>query len=94
MPGNTFGHLFKITTWGEFHGNAVGVVIDGCPPRLPLSDGDIQVMLDRRKPGGSIASTSRKEKDIAVILSGIFENKTTGTPIMIMVENKDADSKA
>jgi chorismate synthase len=94
MPGNTFGQIFKITTWGESHGKAVGVVIDGCPPNIPISVADIQTMLDRRKPGSSIASTSRKEKDVAVILSGTFENKTTGTPIMIMVENKDADSSA
>jgi chorismate synthase len=92
MPGNTFGQIFKITTWGESHGKAVGVVIDGCPPNIPITESDIQAMLDRRKPGGSIASTARKEKDIAVILSGIFENKTTGTPIMIIVENRDADS--
>ncbi|MCU0598080.1 MAG: chorismate synthase [Desulfobacterales bacterium] len=94
MSGNTFGHLFKITTWGESHGNAVGVVIDGCPPQIPITASDIQAMLDRRKPGGSLASTSRKEKDTAVILSGTFENKTTGTPIMIMVENRDANSNA
>jgi chorismate synthase len=94
MPGNTFGNIFKITTWGESHGKAVGVVIDGCPPNIPISVADIQRMLDRRKPGSSNASTSRKEKDVAVILSGTFEDKTTGTPIMIMVENKDADSSA
>jgi chorismate synthase len=94
MPGNAFGQIFKITTWGESHGNAVGVVIDGCPPNIKITNGDIQAMLDRRKPGGSTASTSRKEGDIAVILSGIFESKATGTPIMIMVENSDADSSA
>jgi chorismate synthase len=94
MPGNTFGQIFKITTWGESHGIAVGVVIDGCPPKIPLCESDIQAMVERRKPGGSISSTSRKEKDTAAILSGTFENKTTGTPIMIMVENRDADSSA
>jgi len=94
MPGNTFGKLFQITTWGESHGPAVGVVIDGCPPKLPLDESMIQKMLDRRKPGRSIASTSRKEADQAKILSGVFEGQTTGTPIMIMVENKNVDSSA
>ncbi len=94
MSGNSFGQVFKITTWGESHGKAVGVVIDGCPPNIPLFQEDIQSMLNRRKPGSSIASTSRKEKDVAVIFSGVFENKTTGTPIMIMIENQDADSTA
>ena len=94
MPGNTFGKLFKITTWGESHGPSVGVVIDGCPPRLPIDESVIQNMLDRRKPGRSIASTSRKEADQAKILSGVFEGQTTGTPIMIMVENENVDSSA
>jgi len=94
MPGNTFGKLFQITTWGESHGKAVGVTIDGCPPRMPLDASIIQKMLDRRKPGQSIASTSRKEPDQAMILSGVFENMTTGTPITIIVNNQDADSSA
>ena len=94
MPGNTFGALLKITTWGESHGKGVGVVIDGCPPRIPLDENMIQSMLNRRRPGKSPASTARKEPDQAVIMSGIFENMTTGTPIMIMVANKDADSRA
>jgi chorismate synthase len=94
MPGNTFGTLFKITTWGESHGKGVGVVIDGCPPQVPLNEEMIQFMMDRRKPGTSSASTSRKEPDIAVIMSGVFEGMTTGTPIMIMMHNKDADSRA
>lgn len=94
MSGNTFGKLFQITTWGESHGKAIGVTIDGCPPRIPLTEAMIQKMLDRRKPGSSIASTSRKEPDQAVILSGVFENMTTGTPIAIMVNNQDADSSA
>ena len=94
MPGNTFGKLFRITTWGESHGKGVGVVIDGCPPKIPLDEDIIQLMLNRRRPGKSPASTTRKEPDKAVIMSGVFENMTTGTPIMIMVENKDADSKA
>lgn len=94
MPGNTFGKMFRITTWGESHGKGVGVVIDGCPPGIPLDEAGIQVMMDRRKPGGSSASTARKEPDIAMIKSGIFEGKTTGTPIMIMMKNKDAKSDA
>lgn len=94
MPGNTFGTLFKITTWGESHGKGVGVVIDGCPPRIPIDENMIQSMLNRRRPGKSPASTTRREPDQAVIMSGIFDNMTTGTPIMIMVYNKDADSKA
>ncbi len=94
MPGNTFGALFRITTWGESHGRGVGVVIDGCPPRIPLDEEMIQSMLNRRRPGGSLASTSRREPDSAVIMSGVFDGMTTGTPIMIMVENRDADSTA
>lgn len=94
MPGNTFGKLFRITTWGESHGKGVGVVIDGCPPRIPLTESIIQEKLNRRRPGGSDTSTRRKEPDQAIILSGVYEGMTTGTPIMIMVENKDADSRA
>jgi len=94
MPGNCFGKLFQITTWGESHGKAVGVLIDGCPSKIPLDESVVQEMLNRRRPGGAITSTSRKESDTARILSGVFENKTTGTPIMIMVENKDAKSDA
>jgi len=94
MPGSNFGKAFKITTWGESHGKGVGVVIDGCPPGIPMTEDIIQLMLDRRKPGGSSASTSRKEPDKAIIMSGIFEGKTTGTSIMIMVNNKDAKSRS
>lgn len=94
MPGNTFGKLFRITTWGESHGKGVGVVIDGCPPKIPLDEDVIQSMLNRRRPGVSPASTSRKEPDRAVIMSGVFDKMTTGTPIMIMVYNKDIDSRA
>lgn len=94
MSGNTFGTVFKITTWGESHGPAVGVVVDGCPPRLPLDEAVIQAMLDRRRPGSSSASTGRKESDKALILSGVFDGLTTGTPIMIMIHNRDADSRA
>ena len=94
MPGNSFGSIFRITTWGESHGKGVGVVVDGCPPGIPLSEHIIQKMLDRRRPGGSSTSTSRKEPDQAVIMSGVFEGLTTGTPLLIMVRNKDARSKA
>ncbi len=94
MAGNTFGTVFKITTWGESHGKGVGVVVDGCPPGLKLDESVIQPFMDRRKPGGSIASTRRKEPDTAVIMSGVFEGRTTGTPIAIMMVNKDADSSA
>lgn len=92
--GNTFGHLFRITTWGESHGGGVGVVIDGCPPRLELSEADIQPDLDRRRPGQSSIVTPRKEADKAQILSGVFEGKTLGTPISIWVKNEDARPEA
>lgn len=95
MGGNSFGECFKITTFGESHGVGLGVVIDGCPPGIPLERAHIQEMLDKRRPGQKIATiTKRKEKDLAVIYSGVFEGKTTGTPIMIMVANEDANSKA
>ena len=94
MSGNTFGTIFRITTWGESHGRAVGVVVDGCPAGLALGPEDIQKELDRRRPGQSRASTARKEEDRAEILSGIFEGRTTGTPISMLVWNKDADSSA
>ncbi len=92
MSGNTFGKLFRITTWGESHGYGVGVVIDGCPSGLKLSEADIQKELDRRKPGQSEVTTQRKEEDKAEILSGVFSGKTTGAPVSIMVKNKDVDS--
>ena len=88
--GNSFGQLFRITTWGESHGGGVGVVIDGCPPRIPLSEDDIQRELDRRRPGQSAITTTRDEADHCRILSGIFEGQTLGTPISIIVMNKDA----
>ena len=78
--GNSFGHLFRITTWGESHGGGVGVVIDGCPPRLPLTEADIQPDLDRRRPGQSAIVSPRQEADRVRILSGTFEGKTLGTP--------------
>ena len=86
---NSFGKLFRITTWGESHGAAVGVVIDGCPPNLPLTVEEIQVELDRRRPGQSDIVTPRKEEDRVEILSGVFEGKTTGTPISLLVKNAD-----
>ncbi|RLI72838.1 chorismate synthase [Archaeoglobales archaeon] len=92
MVGNTFGYAFKLTSYGESHGKAVGCIVDGCPANLELCEEDIQKELDRRKPGGRLAS-KRKEEDKAVILSGVFEGKTLGTPISIIVENKDVDSK-
>ena len=91
--GNTFGQMFRVTTWGESHGDAVGVVVDGCPPLLEIDVGEIQRELDRRRPGQSEISTQRKEADRAEILSGLFEGKTLGTPIMIGVWNEDARSK-
>ncbi len=94
MPGSSFGKIFKITTWGESHGKGLGVVIDGCPPLIPLDEDTVQKMLDRRKPGSSSASTNRKEPDRGIIMSGVFEGMTTGTPIMIMINNKDAKSSA
>ncbi len=87
--GNTFGHLFRVTTFGESHGGGVGVVIDGCPPRLEITEAEIQKELDRRRPGQSKITTPRKEADTCEILSGVFEGKTLGTPIAILVRNKD-----
>ena len=91
--GNTLGRMFKVTTWGESHGDAVGVVVDGCPPLLEITEEDIQYDLDRRRPGQSEISTQRKEGDKAEILSGVFDGKTLGTPILIGVWNEDARSK-
>lgn len=94
MSGNTFGHIFRITTWGESHGPATGVVIDGCPAGLALTENDIQKEVNRRKPAeGSKISTTRREEDKVEILSGIFEGKTTGTPISLIVFNKDTRSQ-
>jgi len=95
MPGNTFGQIFRITTWGESHGPALGVVIDGCPSLLPLTEETIQAELDRRRPGkGGVAETTRKEPDKIEILSGVFNGLTTGTPISLAIRNKDAKSKS
>ena len=86
--GSTYGNIFKIMTWGESHGEGLGVVVDGCPAGIPLCEEDIQKFLDRRKPGQSKFTTPRKEDDKVSILSGVFEGKTTGTPISMMVHNK------
>ena len=93
MAGSSYGTIFRITTWGESHGAGVGVVIDGCPAGLPLSEKDIQKYLSRRKPGQSKFTTQRKESDQAEILSGVFEGRTTGTPISILVRNQDQKSR-
>jgi chorismate synthase len=93
MAGNTFGQLFRITTFGESHGGAVGVVIDGCPPNIAITEEEIQKDLDRRKPGQSTITSPRKEQDTIHILSGIFEGKTTGTPILLLANNLDVRSE-
>ena len=93
MSFNTFGHVFRFTTWGESHGPALGAVVDGCPPGLTLSETDIQPFLDARRPGQSKYTTQRQEPDAVRILSGVFEGKTTGTPISLMIENVDQRSK-
>jgi len=93
VAGNSFGTAFRFTTWGESHGPAIGCVVDGVPPRLPLAAGDIQHWLDRRKPGQSRFTTQRRESDRVQILSGVFEGMTTGTPISLLIENEDARSK-
>ena len=93
MSHNSFGHLFRVTTWGESHGPAIGCVVDGTPPRLPLAEADIQHWLDRRRPGTSRFVTQRREPDRVRILSGTFEGLTTGTPILLQIDNVDARSK-
>ncbi|MCJ8156265.1 chorismate synthase [Sphingomonas sp. LaA6.9] len=93
MSLNTFGRVFRFTTWGESHGPALGAVVDGCPPGLALAEGDIQPWLDKRRPGTSRFTTQRQEPDQVRILSGVFEGKTTGTPISLMIENVDQRSK-
>ncbi|MCA3308964.1 MAG: chorismate synthase [Roseomonas sp.] len=93
MSHNSFGHLFRVTTWGESHGPAIGCVVDGAPPRMTLSEADIQPFLDRRRPGQSKFVTQRQEADQVRILSGVFEGQTTGTPISLMIENTDQRSK-
>ena len=93
MAGNSFGTLFRFTTWGESHGPAIGVVVDGVPPRIPLSEPDIQHWLDRRRPGQSRYTTQRQEPDAVKILAGVFEGETTGTPIQLLIDNVDQRSK-
>lgn len=99
MSHNTFGHLFRVTTWGESHGPAIGCVVDGCPPRIPISEAEIQRYLDKRRPGQSRFTTQRREPDSVRILSGVFEDEatdeltTTGTPISLIIDNVDARSK-
>jgi chorismate synthase len=93
MSHNSFGHLFRVTTWGESHGPALGCVVDGCPPRIALSEADIQPWLDRRRPGQSKFTTQRQEPDTVRILSGVFEGLTTGTPIALHIDNVDQRSK-
>ncbi|HRP98363.1 MAG TPA: chorismate synthase, partial [Rhodocyclaceae bacterium] len=92
MSGNTTGRLFCVSSFGESHGPAIGCVVDGCPPRLALSAADIQVELDRRKPGTSRHVTQRREPDTVEILSGVFEGVTTGTPIALLIRNQDQRS--
>jgi chorismate synthase len=93
VAGNSFGTLFRFTSWGESHGPAIGCVVDGCPPLIPLSEADIQPFLDRRRPGNSRFVTQRQEPDQVRILSGVFEGRTTGTPISLMIDNVDQRSK-
>ena len=93
MSGNSFGTIFKVTTFGESHGVAMGAIIDGCPPNIEISEKDIQKELDKRKPGQSAYVTQRNESDAVEILSGVFEGKTTGTPIGLVVKNQDQRSK-
>jgi chorismate synthase len=93
MSHNTFGHLFRVTTWGESHGPSIGAVVDGCPPGIELSEADIQPYLDKRRPGTSRFTTQRQEADQVRILSGVYQGRTTGTPISLLIENTDQRSK-
>ena len=93
MSFNTFGKIFRFTTWGESHGPSIGCVIDGCPPNIDISEKDIQIDMDKRRPGQSKFTTQRKEADKVIILSGVFEGKTTGTPLSLIIYNKDMRSK-
>ena len=93
MSFNSFGHLFRFTTWGESHGPAIGAVVDGCPPGIALSEADIQPFLDKRRPGQSRFTTQRREPDLVRILSGVFDGRTTGTPIALLIDNVDQRSK-
>src|SRR5210317_2488433 len=93
MSMNSFGHLFRVTTWGESHGPALGATVDGCPPGVEINEAMIQQWLDKRKPGQNKFTTQRREPDAVKILSGVFEGKTTGTPVQLMIENTDRRSK-
>ena len=93
MSFNSFGRMLRVTTWGESHGPAIGAVVDGCPPRITLSEADVQPWLDKRRPGASRFTTQRREADQVRILSGTFEGRTTGTPISLMIDNQDQRSK-
>ena len=93
MAGNSFGTLFRFTSWGESHGPAIGCVVDGTPPRIPLSEADIQVWMEKRRPGQSRFVTQRQEPDTVKILSGVFEGVTTGTPIALHIDNVDQRSR-
>ena len=93
MSFNTFGKIFRFTTWGESHGPAIGCIVDGCPPNISISEKDIQIDMDRRRPGKSKFTSQRKESDKVEILSGVFQGKTTGTPISIIIYNKDARTR-
>ena len=93
MTGNSFGKIFRVTTWGESHGAALGCIVDGVPPNMSIDEKYIQKFLNKRKPGQSKYTTQRKEDDIVEILSGVFDGKTTGTPICLLIRNKDTRSK-
>ena len=93
MSFNTFGKIFRFTTWGESHGPAIGCIVDGCPPNVSLKEKDIQIELNKRTPGQSKFTSQRKEQDEVQILSGVFEGKTTGTPISMIIYNKDMRSR-
>ena len=93
MSLNTFGHVFRVTTWGESHGPGLGAVVDGCPPGIPLTEADIQIWMDKRKPGQNKYTTQRREADEVQIMSGVYEGRTTGTPIQLMILNTDQRSK-
>ena len=93
MSMNSFGHLFRVTTWGESHGPALGATVDGCPPGVQIDEAAIQTWLDKRKPGQNKYTTQRREADEVEILSGVFEGQTTGTPVQLMIRNTDQRSK-
>ena len=93
MSFNTFGHIFRVTTWGESHGPALGATVDGCPPGVPVTEADLQTWMDKRKPGQNKFTTQRREPDAVRIMSGVFEGQTTGTPVQLLIENTDQRSK-